>query len=391
LTPAVILNRKEVPEVSMGKVYESLKEVVKLQRSKNDSVASPGTKPTDASSLDVEIGELVQRITGLRAAVSHREEEIKKETQQVIQTLSEDFAILETKLRDAEETARRKESVSQKMEERLYAEIHTLQNELNREKQTLQSRDNDIKDLKSNMEIFAKQATESERAIKQAKADAMLEASRTEQLTESLNRKIAALDANISDMKEIIRSKEATINALEQELGTAIRDFENQLRNKEELLAGRDAEINDLKSKLQVLTGKIQGMASFLKQAEALAIVEGQNGSMLATSEPLDGVKKKPPESRFKVKVPAATSNEQTNVAQKTVSPDFFDLMNQELTVIMGHQASVIVRERVAALGESMQEFPKSRLAELLEILSKDVVDEPSRIGFRKWFVKQHV
>jgi len=375
----------------MGKVYESLKEVVKLQRSKNDSVALPGAKPTDASSLDVEIGELVQRITGLRAAVSHREEEIKKETQQVIQTLSEDFAILETKLRDAEETARRKESVSQKMEERLYAEIHTLQNELNREKQTLQSRDNDIKDLKSNMEIFAKQATESERAIKQAKADAMLEASRTEQLTESLNRKIAALDANISDMKEIIRSKEATINALEQELGTAIRDFENQLRNKEELLAGRDAEINDLKSKLQVLTGKIQGMASFLKQAEALAIVEGQNGSMLATSEPLDGVKKKPPESRFKVKVPAATSNEQTNVAQKTVSPDFFDLMNQELTVIMGHQASVIVRERVAALGESMQEFPKSRLAELLEILSKDVVDEPSRIGFRKWFVKQHV
>jgi DNA repair exonuclease SbcCD ATPase subunit len=241
------------------------------------------------------------------------------------------------------------------------------------------------------MEVFAKQLTESEIAIKQAKADAVLEASRTEQLTESLNSKIAALEVNMSDMKEIIRSKEATINALEQELGTAIRDFENQLENKEELLAGRDAEINDLKSKLQVLTGKIQGMSSFLKQAEALAIVEGQNGSTLATSEPLDGVKKKLPESPFKVKVPAATSNEQTNVAQKTVSADFFDLMNQELTVIMGPQASAIVRERVAALGESMQEFPKSRLAELLEILSKDVVDEPSRIGFRKWFVKQHV
>jgi DNA repair exonuclease SbcCD ATPase subunit len=375
----------------MGKVYESLKEVVKLQRSKNDPIALPGVKPSDASSLDVEIGELVQRITGLRAAVNHREEEIKKETQQVIQTLSEDFAILETKLRDAEETARGKESASQKMEQRLSAEIHTLQNELNTEKQTLQSRDNEIKDLKSNMEVLAKQVTELERAIKQAKADAMLEASRTEQLTESLNSKIAALETPISDMKEIIRTKEATINALEQELATAIRDFEKQLGNKEELLAGRDAEINDLKSKLQVLTGKIQGMSSFLKQAEALAIVEGQNGSTLATSEPLDGVKKKPAESPFKVKVPAATSNEQMNVAQKTVSPDFFDLMNQELTVIMGPKASEIVRERVGALGESMQEFPKSRLAELLEILSKEVVDEPLRIGFRKWFVKQHV
>ena len=375
----------------MGKVYESLKEVVKLQRSKNDPVALAGEKPTHASSLDAEISELAQRITGLRTAVNHREEEIKKETQQVIQTLSDDFAILEIKLRDAEETARRKESVSQKMEERLTAEIHTLQNELNTEKKTLQSRDNEIKDLKSNMDVLTKQVTELERAIKQAKADAMLETSRTAQHTESLNSKIAALETNTSDMKEIVRSKEATINALEQELATTIRDFENQLRSKEELLARRDTEVKDLKSKLQVLTDKIQGMSSFLKQAEALAIVEGQNGSSLATSEPLDGVKKKPPESPFKVKVPAATSNDQTNVAQKTVSPDFFDLMNQELTVIMGTQASAMVRERVAALGESMQEFPKSRLAELLEILSKEVADETLRIGFRKWFVKQHV
>ena len=34
----------------MGKVYESLKEVVKLQRSKNDPVPLPGVKHTHASS-----------------------------------------------------------------------------------------------------------------------------------------------------------------------------------------------------------------------------------------------------------------------------------------------------------------------------------------------------
>jgi predicted RNase H-like nuclease (RuvC/YqgF family) len=375
----------------MGKVYESLKEVVKLQRSKNDPVVLPGVNHSHPSSLDVEISELVQRITGLRVALKHREEEIKKETQQVIQTLSEDFAILETKLKDAEETARRKESASEKMEERLTAEIHTLQNELNTEKQALQSRDSEINDLKSNVDVLVKQVTELELANKQAKAEAATEANRTEQLIESFNTKIAALETQISDTKEIVRSKEAIIKALENELATEIQDFENQLTNKEELLAGRDGEINDLKSKLQVLTGKIQGMSSFLKQAEALATVEGQNSSTLAASWPPDGEKKKPAESPFKVKVPAVTSNEQTNVAQKTVLPDFFDLINQELTVIMGPQASVIVRERVAALGESMQEFPKSRLAELLEILSKEVVDEPLRIGFRKWFVKQHV
>jgi chromosome segregation ATPase len=372
----------------MGKVYESLKEVVKLQRSKNDPVPLPGVKHTHASSLDVEIGELVQRLSGLRAAVKHREEEIRKETQQVIQTLSEDFAMLETKLKDAEETVRSKESVSQKMEESLTAKIHALQNELNTEKETLQSRDNEINDLKSNMDILAKQLTESENAIKQAKAEAAAEANRAEQLTDSSNTRIAALEAQIRDIKEIVRSKESTIKALEENLTAKILDFETQLRNREKLLAGRDTEINDLKSKLQVLTGKIQEMTSFLKQAEALATVEEQNSSTLTASEPLNGVEEKPVGSPFEVEVPAVSSSEQTNVAQQTVSSDFFDLMSQELTSIIGRQAPMIFRKHVAALGESMEKFPKSRLAELLELLSKEIVNEPLRIGFRMWFVK---
>jgi chromosome segregation ATPase len=376
--------------LTMGKVYESLKEVVKLQRNKNDPIALAGVKHTHTLSLDEEIQQLVQRISGLKTAVKHREEEIKKETQQVIQTLSEDFAMLETKLKDTEETVRRKESVSQKLEERLTGEIHALQNELNTEKEISQSRDHEIKDLKSNVDVLLKQVTELEKAINQTKAEAATEANRTEQLAERLNTKIAELEAQIRDEKEIVRGKEATIKALEANLATEIQDFENQLRNKEKLLAGRDGEINDLKSKLQVLTGKIQEMTSFLKQAEALATVEGQNSSTLAASEPRNGVKEKPADSPFKVKVPSVTSNEQTNVAQ-TVSPNFFDLMSQELTAIFGPQAPVIVRERVAALGESMEKFPKTRLAGLLEILSQDIVNEPLRIGFRKWFVKQHV
>jgi chromosome segregation ATPase len=372
----------------MGKVYESLKEVVTLQRSKNNPVALAGVKRTHVSSLDDDINELVQKMSGLKAAVKNHEEVIKKETQQVIETLGEEIAMLQTKLKDAEEGVRRKESVSQKMEESLTAEIHGLQNELNREKEILQSRDNEINDLKSNVDVQMKQVTELEIAIKQAKAEAATEANRTEQLTETFNTKIAALEAQIRDIKEIVHGKEATIKGLEENLAAEMQNFENQLRNKEKLLAGRDAEINDLKSKLQVLTGKIQEMSSFLKQAEALATVEGQNSSTLAASEPLNGVEEKPAASPFKVKVPAVTSNKQTNAAQQTVSPDFFDLMSQELTVIKGSQAPMIVREHVAGLGESMEKFPKSRLAELLESLSKEIENEPLRIGFRKWFVK---
>jgi hypothetical protein len=62
--------------------------------------------------------------------------------------------------------------------------------------------------------------------------------------------------------------------------------------------------------------------------------------------------------------------------------------MIQELALIIGPKARMIVREHVASLGESMDSFPKSRLAELLEILSKEIVDDPLRTSFRVWFVK---
>jgi chromosome segregation ATPase len=259
---------------------------------------------------------------------------------------------------------------------------------LNTEKETLQSRDQEINDLKSNVDARVKQVTELEAAIKQAKAETAAEADHTAQLTERFNAKVNALEAEIRDTGEIVRGKEATITALEQNLATKIEDFENQLRNNERLLAGRDTEINDRKAKLQVLTGKIQEMSSFLKQAEALATIEGQNSTALAASEPLNKMEDKPTETSLRVEVPSATSNEQTNAAQQTVWPEFFDFMIQELAMTIGPKAPMIVREHVAALGETMEKFPNARLAELLEILSKEIVNEPLRTGFRLWFVK---
>lgn len=363
----------------MSSVYDSLK--VKLQRNKNDPGLA-GVKHTKSSDLDEKVEELVQWTSGLKAAIKHREDEIKKETQQVIQVLSENVAMLEAKLKETEESAGRKEAVSQKMEEQLTSQIRSLQNELNAEKQTLHSRDQEITDLKSNAEVLVKQVTEFELAIKHATADGATEAKRNEQLTETFNTKIAALDAQITDTMGIVRDKEATITTLEQKLAAEIQDVENQLKNKDNLLAGRDAEIHYLRSKLHVLTDKLQ---SFLKEAEALATVESQN---IAPSEAVSELEKKPAASPFNVKVPAVTSNEQTTVAQQTVWPDFFELVKQELAKIIGPQAEMIVRDRVAALGESMDSFPKSRLPDLLESLSKEIKSEPLRIGFRKWFVR---
>jgi DNA repair exonuclease SbcCD ATPase subunit len=340
----------------MNTVYEALK--VKLQRSKNDPVLA-GVKHTYSSHLDEKIEELAQRTVELKGTIKQREEEIRNETDQVVRALSENVATLEAKLKDTEESARKNEAVSQKIEEQLTFKIHSLQDELNAEKEALQSRDQEIVDLKSETKVLVKQVADFEIATQQQKAEAAAEATRAEELIESFNAKVAALESQVTETMEIIQGKEETITALEQKLAAEIQQFENQLKDKASLLADQDAEINHLRSKVEVLTGKIQKLSSFLKQAEALASIEVQT-----------------------------TSNEHTTVAQETMAPEVFVLIRQQLARILGSNAEMILRDRVAALGESIDNFPNSRLYDLLESVSKEIKNEPLRISFRKWFVK---
>jgi hypothetical protein len=46
--------------------------------------------------------------------------------------------------------------------------------------------------------------------------------------------------------------------------------------------------------------------------------------------------------------------------------------------------ASLIVRDHVRTLGESLKEFPKTRLTTLVESLSKEIPDEKLRVDFAR-------
>ena len=80
-----------------------------------------------------------------------------------------------------------------------------------------------------------------------------------------------------------------------------------------------------------------------------------------------------------------------TQTASKTVSQNAFDRMIaefSELTNVIGSIASLIVRDHVRALGESMEEFPERRLTELLESLSGQIADDKLKADFRERFTK---
>jgi capsular exopolysaccharide synthesis family protein len=65
-----------------------------------------------------------------------------------------------------------------------------------------------------------------------------------------------------------------------------------------------------------------------------------------------------------------------------TVPQDFFERMTSKLSESAGPMAPLILRDHIALLGESRAAFPKKRLKELFELVSKEILDERLRNDF---------
>jgi general secretion pathway protein A len=66
-----------------------------------------------------------------------------------------------------------------------------------------------------------------------------------------------------------------------------------------------------------------------------------------------------------------------------TVPARSFDLMMAALTEAMGPMASLVVREQIDAMGESLDAFPKQRLHQLVDFTSREILSENMKDRYR--------
>ena len=226
-----------------------------------------------------------------------------------------------------------------------------------------------IDDLKTNVAVLEAKLRETEDAIRSKE----LASQKTE---ESFNARIAALEAKLKETDEIVRAKDAAIKNLEQNNSAKIDALENQLKNKEKLLTNRSREVIDLKAQLEHLRNGIKEMSSFFKQSEVLGAIEGQDKSAVSRK------------GESKTAGAQATGEAMASLAAdaglENVSPEFFKQLTLELTQTIGPMAPLIVRDHVKAFGETIEQFPKARVKELLEAVSSEILDEKVKTGFRE-------
>jgi general secretion pathway protein A len=74
--------------------------------------------------------------------------------------------------------------------------------------------------------------------------------------------------------------------------------------------------------------------------------------------------------------LPAATQPD-------TVSRQFFDYMTRIATAAMGPMAHLVLRDQISALGESRDAFPQIKLRHLIELVSREILNETMRTRFQ--------
>ena len=239
-------------------------------------------------------------------------------------------------------------------------DIAALKSRLKEAEETIRHRDNEIKNLQSNVDVLVARVRKLAVSIPSAKPESV--SNGAQQAPESADNKFAALEAKIRELQEVVHGKETIIKSLQQTFFTERQQVESHIRAKESQLLEREREADELRAQLKTVLTRIQELSSCLKQAEALATIDLKDAS--SNDVP-----------------PTPESDDHA-----TVAPAVFSEIVRELTQLIGPIAIVVVRHDVAALGESIETFPRKRLPELLASVTNDVVDDQLKRVFYERF-----
>jgi chromosome segregation ATPase len=351
--------------VAGQKMEESLRsEIDDLQRALKEKEETLQRRVSEVNDLRSKIDVMAEQVKQLELAGRKAKGEAASKVQQaeqVIEELKANITGLETRLKETEDIVGRKDAAIHNLENNLSAEIRDLQSVVTNKDQALESREKEVSDLRSKIDVLADQVRQSELAGHKAKGEAAIKMHEAEQVIEGLKANIIVLDATLkaklSEPEQIVGSTDCAINGLEQECNTPAIDLNSQQQNQRN---GTEA------------------------IAQAFANLQAQAMAKLAAGEP-----EKTGEEKSSTFQDARVAPIVTEAACETVSPEAFVRIVAEFSKsanVIENIASLIVRDHVRTLGQSMEEFPQKRLPELLDSLSNEISDNKLKADFRERF-----
>lgn len=78
-----------------------------------------------------------------------------------------------------------------------------------------------------------------------------------------------------------------------------------------------------------------------------------------------------------------------SNLASANMPSWFFAYMTEQLADAMGPMAVFVLRERIMAMGETVESFPKRRIVQLVEETSSEILDDRLKAGFKRTILNE--
>jgi chromosome segregation ATPase len=145
--------------------------------------------------------------------------------------------------------------------------------------------DTDLDDAMEELEkLFADGIRKLKAAASEDQAVIANEAQQVEQVIEGLRATITGLEAKLRETEEALHSKDLASQKLAETLNTEIRDLRSALQKKDEVLEGRDSEVNDLKSNRDGLAEQVTQLELAIQQAKGEAANQAQQAEQVTES-----------------------------------------------------------------------------------------------------------
>jgi hypothetical protein len=84
-----------------------------------------------------------------------------------------------------------------------------------------------------------------------------------------------------------------------------------------------------------------------------------------------------------------ACGGTQRETETDTVPSQMFDYMTRIATAAMGPMAPLVLRDQLSALGESQDAFPQPKLGQLIELVSREILNETMRVRFQDMMAQE--
>jgi len=188
--------------------------------------------------------------------------------------------------------------------------------------------------------------------------------------TSVLEGKASALESQLMDKEEALRARESDASQMEQSLTSKIQEMENELRQRDELLAMQNGESNDNTSELE---GKVSALESQLMDKEEALRARESNARQL--EEELSG-KIQELETELRQKEELLTHSQKDDLQRQTTEAELEGL-KAEL-----RERNLILQAREMEVKIIKQSMPE-RVRELDKIVQRQPEKEPgkSRLG----------